>query len=398
MTQRERVDRQVTKLLLVDPFIGPNLLCLDIVETKAGELAMPTAITDGVRIKYDPEFMASCTDEQVRGVLSEETYHNMMAHTFRFAHALDEHHEIANKAADQELWGIMSTFIEAQKQNGQTIPYELPPGAVYNHRWDGMSAEQIYRVMLEESEKKGGNKPGEKPGGKPGNKPGDGQGSQRPGDFERPAGTEAQQRKLEEDWKKRMVQAKQMGTLPAGLDRYVDALLNPKIPWQEKLRHLMVMSARDNYNWMKPNKAYLSLGLWLPTLHSERMGPAVIGQDTSGSMSEQSIAYGRTEAMSVLDCVRPEKLILSDIDADVHSWVEYMPGDRISLKCQGGGGSDMRPLFDRIEKEEVKPMVVIVITDLCVTFPDAPPDYPVIWLTEEKNGKAPFGEVIVMER
>jgi predicted metal-dependent peptidase len=102
--------------------------------------------------------------------------------------------------------------------------------------------------------------------------------------------------------------------------------------------------------------------------------------------------------MSVLECVRPEKLILSDIDADVHSWTEYVPGDRISLKCSGGGGSDMRPLFERIEKEDVKPMVVIVITDLCVNFPAKAPDYPVIWLTEKKNGKAPFGEVIVMER
>lgn len=45
---------------------------------------------------------------------------------------------------------------------------------------------------------------------------------------------------------------------------------------------------------------------------------------------------------------------------------------------KGGGGTDFRPLFDRLAEESEPPAGVVYRTDLAGSFPDEPPQYPVI--------------------
>ncbi len=390
MTTKERVELQSIRLLLAERFYGGPLLSLELIEAKPDELSMPTAVTNGSWIKYNPEFIETLNDLQVRFILAHECWHNMALHTFRLGKLED--HETANIAADYEINGMMRKEIERCVNTGHPPPYELPPGAKDDPKYDGMVAEEIYHILMKEKGKNGnGNGPPGK-GGKPGK--GKGKPTPRPGDFEPPK-DEPQRQKLEKEWVRQLIQAKHMGLLPVGLERFLEEIKAPTIPWQEVLRHFLTLKNRDNYNWRKPNKGYLSQGIWLPSLHSDCMGPVVIMQDTSGSMGTAELERSTAEAQGVLDMARPKKLFLMQIDAAVHSLVEYEPGMKIPLKCEGGGGSDMAPGFEKIEADGIEPEIVICITDLCVNFGKEPP-YPVIWLTETKDGKAPFGEVIVM--
>ena len=74
---------------------------------------------------------------------------------------------------------------------------------------------------------------------------------------------------------------------------------------------------------------------------------------------------------------------------------KYTPEDLpIDFSARGGGGTDFRPLFAKIEELGYKPDVLIMLTDTFGTFPDTPPDYPVIWASIYENVEVPFGELV----
>ena len=62
----------------------------------------------------------------------------------------------------------------------------------------------------------------------------------------------------------------------------------------------------------------------------------------------------------------------------------------------GDGGTDLRPCFDGLRERGTVPEALVFLTDLCGTFPNEAPAYPIIWASTE-NRRAPFGQVVSME-
>ena len=78
---------------------------------------------------------------------------------------------------------------------------------------------------------------------------------------------------------------------------------------------------------------------------------------------------------------------------------ELTPDDLpIQLKPMGGGGTDFHPVFQYIEDNDVKPMCLVIFTDLYGSYPDSPPDYPVLWALEPNAdpNDPKYGDVIRM--
>jgi predicted metal-dependent peptidase len=63
-------------------------------------------------------------------------------------------------------------------------------------------------------------------------------------------------------------------------------------------------------------------------------------------------------------------------------------------RAKGGGGTNHVPVFEYIARSGRKPDLFIGLTDLESQFPARPPTYPVVWVTPERHGKAPFGAVV----
>jgi predicted metal-dependent peptidase len=60
----------------------------------------------------------------------------------------------------------------------------------------------------------------------------------------------------------------------------------------------------------------------------------------------------------------------------------------------GGGGTDFRPVFDRVNKDGLDPECVVYLTDGMGSFPAVAPPYPVIWGNIYKGSKYPWGDVV----
>lgn len=221
------------------------------------------------------------------------------------------------------------------------------------------------------------------------------------GQIIQPKGAQADpavQKKLAHDWQNTLQQAVQMskgrGDMPGGMGRFVDDLLNPKVPWWELVRNWLREQASDDWNWMKPNQYFGDCEFMLPSLDNDRMGPIVFATDTSGSIDQDCLKHFQTEKQNCLDDLKPAKLVDICCDSRIHQIKEYTQGDLIDRNAPGGGGTDFRPVFEHIAGMPEAPKCVVYLTDLDGSFPSEAPAYPVLWVTWDQTGKAPFGEVV----
>ena len=64
-----------------------------------------------------------------------------------------------------------------------------------------------------------------------------------------------------------------------------------------------------------------------------------------------------------------------------------MPG------CTRPVGTDFRPVFDWVARQDHRPELLIYFTDAEGEFPAAEPDYPVLWLVKGRT-PVPWGQRI----
>jgi predicted metal-dependent peptidase len=138
--------------------------------------------------------------------------------------------------------------------------------------------------------------------------------------------------------------------------------------------------------------------MYMPSQISETVGRIVVGVDTSGSISQETITKALSEVVSICDNVTPEKVDLLYWDTDVASHEIYTEdnysGLVTSTKPKGGGGTDVSCVYKYIEANKIDPQCVIVITDGYTPYP-ATSAYPTIWvMTEDGYYQPPFGSVI----
>lgn len=403
-----RLQKARIGLILDAPFFGSLITRLDMIEDEK----VPTFCTNGVNIRYSPKFLATLTDEEVKGVLAHEVAHCALGHLWR----MDSRHPLKwNVATDYAINQLLDDYAQECRQRGQAVPWTLPKGGLLDKSLGDKSSEEIYRLLPEVQEimlklpAGGGASCGEfeKPpsegkgkGNGNGDKDGKGGGSGADGDEKGPAGAESG---LEADWQIATVQAatvaKMQGNCPASIQRLIDEIVNPKVPWREVLREFIRRRARDDYSFRKPNRRYLQQGVILPGMYSERMGPLVCAVDTSGSIDAHTLAEFQAEIQCALDECLPERVEVVVCDAAVHVVQTFEPGEKVRIDAKGGGGTDFRPVFEHIAKNhDEDPTALIYLTDLYGSFPASAPSYPVLWAAlGHGNQKPPFGELVAIK-
>ena len=146
------------------------------------------------------------------------------------------------------------------------------------------------------------------------------------------------------------------------------------------------------------------MGVYLPRIRSERVGPMVFGWDTSGSHYDKHTQESTAaEVTEIIRSVEPEKIYVAYCDAQLQGTLELEPGDTPKWKPRGGGGTDFRPVFEWVEKEGIEPVCMVFMTDCMGSFPSEEPPYPVLWLSTIEPSKLhasytpPFGEVVFLD-
>jgi predicted metal-dependent peptidase len=366
----KRISKAKTALILEHPFIGSVALNMPM----SIDNSVPTAATNGKRVLFNEEFCNGLSDEELKFLVAHECMHPMLEHNFRRG---ERDAYKWNQAADYVINKLLT-----DEGIGKMPEQGLLDDTIYKN--GGGTSDGIFNLLPDTPEDGQGNGGS----GQPLDSCEDGQGS--------PAEVSQQQA----EWKVKVAQAaqsaKMMGKMSAGLERLVDEILKPKVDWRDVLQRFVVKCRSDQRSWARPNRRFLSQGLYLPSVSGESLGEIAFAVDCSGSIDQDEINQFASEISTVWQDQRPTKVHVIYFDSEVSHYDEFEQEDEPVVKPHGGGGTAFSPVFKYMMEHGIEPVACIFLTDLCCDdFGDAP-DYPVLWVSTHDD-KAPFGEVVMME-
>jgi predicted metal-dependent peptidase len=412
------------------PYVSTLLFAVQFVEVTPAQLST-MGVDRGWRLYYSPEFVMACTPDQLATVLLHECQHLMLDHAGRFD-ALKQpkgNHPIWNMAGDAV---INHTLDEAgmpwPAQRG--IRY-----ADLAHRGvtEGMTTEAAYFAMLSTARQAAGGD-GETHGDGSSAGQGDGEGSGReagegdatgdghgpaqgqdrnaqgrgggvlrggcgsgaggdPADYELPSDdADAQevgraQQDLVRDRVAQDVLARQkaVGDVPAGLARWAEQLLNPTVDWRSVLAGLIrsalaSRSGRRDFSYRVPSRRAEGLrpalaGAVLPAMRQPPPPSVAAVLDTSGSISADELRAFLSEVLHIVRSVGVSEGVTT-IPCDARAYTPQRirrQADALGAQLPGGGGTDMGAGLVAASSLRPRPDVVVVFTDGCTPWPDAPP-------------------------
>lgn len=397
---KQRFVEMKTAMLLYTPFFASlmlDMMRLKVVKSDSSP-PIPTAGTDGYTIYFNEDFLASLKLEEAVFLCCHEIGHAMWLHMDRGRKYKDLGFD--GKEFSPELWNIAGDFIINDMLKKCNIG-SMPKGGLLDPKYScDMQVEEVYRDLYRRMKNKLP-KPGSGAAGADGEANNGGVGDMNPLDTHIYKPGNVSEAEMKRAVQSAASQAKAVGHLPAHLEKFVNEILNPKVNWKERLRHLVTRTAeRDATTWTTPHRRRLiTQRVYFPSYTGVGCGTIVFATDTSGSMGQKEYDAATAELSDILNTCRPEGVWALSCDAKVHT-AELLPShhDIVNepLKMKGGGGTDFRPVFEWVENEGVEPVMLLFFTDLMGGFPDNPPPYPVIWIcTTDLVG--PFGETIKVE-
>jgi len=363
-----------------------------------------TMATNGKKIWVDEDFLDSLKLPEAVFVMCHEVGHAMWMHMSRGKEYADKGFD--GKPFNARLWNIAGDYVINDMLVESKVG-KMPKIGLHDVTKGTANdvVDDVYRKLLQEQKGKG---QGE--GGQASPNPNGNQGPNGQADGTLDTHILEETKESEVEWKRAVKTAqdaaKAMGNMPAGLERFVENLLRPKVRWQDKLRTQFVRAVgRDAKNWSRLHRRrYVSQGIVMPAYKGYGCGTVVFVIDTSGSMSDKEIRQGLGECDSILTDCNPEQVILIGCDASVESVLELGPSDTLQNNAPactlgGGGGTSFIPPFTWLEEQNVRPDCLVYFTDMGGTFPKDDPGFPVIWCSTtgiDKPKDAP-GSVIMVE-
>ena len=401
-----------------------------------------TAYTDGLKIVYGRPYVNTLNVQQTVGLIIHELLHPLLDHLIRLVRQFEADPHRANVAADYEVNNLVETY-----NKEATFPIVLPPEALVDvEKWKALAAEVIYKKILEEEppppppppppKPPEGDEDGDGEGEEDGKGKGEGKGSgsgkgqpqkdgkggsgkgqpqkdgtgsgtgqkqQKPssaGEF-RPAKDPAKAKEISEKWREILSSSIQTAKLRGkGGGKFIEKLeelMESPLDLESLLEKYTTEFCMSDES-IRADKRHLAYhDLFITGIEDEQHGTLVFVKDTSGSITTPILQSVVSIVQSASNKLRPRRVIVMDVDAEVQHVEEFMPNDEIPLVCKGRGGTDFRPAFDFIENNLEEARVIIYLTDGYGVFPEEEPSVPTLWITYGLDEvDYPFGQVVNM--
>ena len=212
--------------------------------------------------------------------------------------------------------------------------------------------------------------------------------------------------KLQKKWKRALAGAvahcQNRGDMPAGMERFIDDLLDSKVNWKHMLQKYIVSQLPCDYSYSFPSKRSISSGFYMPHLLRETLD-IVVSVDTSGSIDKETLTTFLSECVAIAKSFVNLRMHLIVCDCEIKEVLEVTNGNIqkiMNLRPKGGGGTDHKTIFNYIEKKLPNSRILVALTDGYTSFPnkkDIPFNLKTLWIItpngcNEKD--IPFGETI----
>ena len=337
---------------------------------------IPTAGTNGLKLKINPKFFYGLSKEERLFVILHELWHVAKLHSIR------------RDSRDPMLWNIACDYHINNlllKEIYSSFKITVMKDCFKDEKFKGLSEEEIYEELLKQF-----------PNGLPNNEYLE---SNLNGDLE----------ELDQEEKSKAIAkvmeatqtAKAMGCdVGSGVTSLLSKFIKPSINWKKVLyKYMTALLDKSDYSWRKPNRRFSDIYLPSRVESDGRLTHLLYFLDVSGSIEESQIVRFNSEIKHIKESLNPDKLTLVQFDTRIQRVDVFTSTQKFTnIHVVAGGGTSYTDVRDYILKE--KPTASVIFTDLCCT-PMKEVDSPVIWVTRESDlkyaSKPLFGKTIVIK-
>ena len=380
LTAEQRLQKAVMSIMAHDKYVGLSSVLM--IGDRTVDDTVPTACTNGRDEMYGRAFVDGLNDAELRFLILHECYHKMYQHLTTWKHLYDKHPQVANVACD---YVINIQLVDGD--NGEGF-IKMPKVGLLDAQYRDMDTAQVFHQVYDSI-----------PEGDDGSGIGDGMDDH---DWD---GAEQLSEEEKGDLEREVEEAIRQGVLVAGKlgsggARDLEELLKPQIDWRDVLREFIstTCAGKDFSTWARPNRRFVSTGVYMPSGISEKVGELVIAIDTSASIGQCELTTFLSEIKSVCDNVRPERIRLLYWDTRVCADETYDHAETDTLvqstKPAGGGGTDVNCVSEYMTEHKIDPQAVIVFTDGYV-YDWGTWTCPVLWAVyDNKQAKPDCGKTV----
>jgi predicted metal-dependent peptidase len=385
-------------LLLKAPFFGNMATRMQLIE--ADEWC-PTAATNGRNFYYNTKFVQKLSVKKLEFLFGHEICHCVFDHFGRVG------------SRDRQLSNIAQDYAVNQILVDERIGEKITEVKIcYDPKYRGMAWEEIYDQLYEKAEKismpdllkqlgdlldEHINEDGSGPG-KEGE--GDKQGKGMPGMTKE----EAQQ--IRDEIKEAMIQsaaAAGAGKTPAGIQRLIKDMTEPKINWRDLVRQEIQSIIRNDYSFSRPNRKSWHSGAILPGMKEATTIDVGISIDMSGSIGMEDATVFLSEVKGIMDQYEDFKVNLWCFDTEIYNHKEISHDnseDLLDYEPQGGGGTDFEVNWQFMRDNGIQPKKFIMFTDGYPCGGWGEEDYcdTIFIVKGNTEAEAPFGQTVIYEK
>ena len=334
--------------------------------------ATKTADVNGAIIRYNPEFLKGQTIAQFAGLTAHECWHVAYQHLAR------------RGSRDPIIWNCAGDYIINSMLT--KAGFEIPTGGLLDKKYnpdDDWSTDTVYDDLMEE------HKDFDTETLKLDLREGEG------GSMEGPALDSKVTNIIVRARTQSQMSGKAAGEIPDEIERLINELLNPKLPWPVILHKFLDQRVREAYSWARKNRRYPS-DTYLPSLHSYGLGHLTFAIDTSGSIEDEKLQEMLSEIKGIQEVFNPEHMTVIDCDSEIHQVHDIdQTTDILSLNFHGGGGTRFQPVLDYVAEHPTQ--ALIYFTDLYGESDLDPVEYPILWICNSDHEPAPIGETVYVD-
>ena len=397
----ERIVTARVGLLLRHPFFGNMATRLRIM---AADDWLPTAAVDGKNLYFNTQFFNAMGNKEIEFVVAHEILHMVFDHLGRRTwNGADRNPMLYNIAADYIVNNLL-----VRDRIGETPKIV---DCFQDFKYEGWSSEEVYDDLFEEA-KKNGEEALQQLGelldehldmdGDDGE--GESEGKDSNGNTvskRKPKFSDEELKQIKDEIKESMISAAQSagaGNTPAGIQRLIKELTEPKMNWRELLRQQIQSTIRNDYTFSRPSRKGWHTGAILPGQDFDETIDVCIALDMSGSIGNSQAEDFLGEVKGIMDEYKDYNIKIWCFDTEVYGEDDFTADDGRELteyEIKGGGGTDFMANWRYMHENNIQPKKFLMFTDGYAWDSWGEDDYCdtvfVIHSHHDKNLQAPFG-------
>ena len=395
-TDAAAIDKLITArvgLLLKAPFFGNLATRLKLTNADAW---CPTAATEGRHFFYNSEFINRLSLKECEFLFGHEVLHVVYDHMGR------------RGEREPRLWNIADDYCV----NADLIQYRIGEKitkvpVLYNSKYEGMSAEEVYDDLYKNADKIDISKlsemlldehmDGEGDDDSDGNSDGNGD---KEGNG-RPRLTAEEKKAIRDEVKEAVLAAAQAagaGNVPGNVQRMIGSLTAPQIGWRELLQQQIQSTIKSDFTFARPSRRGWHMDAILPGMRPEETIDVCVAIDTSGSISDNDLRDFLSEVKGIMDAYQDYRIKVLTWDTEVYNPQDFTADSNTDIseyEPGGGGGTDPHCVWEWLKENDVQPKKLIMFTDYQFFgwSPEQVQDYcDTVWIIKDNESAEPeFG-------